>query len=170
MSQSGWIFLCGDNAMVRFATFSQSVTRFSAKVLDQQPPAQPFKPIYRLILVDGIVGPVEQGNVSGAFDAYSWTMNNEFTDPRTKATSVQAETNAVSAAPAFFSACSSGQRIGRVRYIFPQYSPTQIEIIILTGVIISQVQIIYSGGPLLLITFNFASLITTIRPNSEKVS
>jgi hypothetical protein len=69
--------------MARFATFSQSVTRFAPsavaasnqsvtrfsapKVLDQQPPRQPFKPIYRLILVDGIVGPVEQGNVSGAF-------------------------------------------------------------------------------------------------------
>src|ERR1700733_4728159 len=153
--------------MNRFTTFNQSVTRFSApRVLDQQPAAQPqYKPIYRLILVDGIVGPVQQGNVSGAFDAYAWTMNNEFTDPRTKATSVQALTNAVSAAPAFFSACSSGRRIGRVRYIFPQYSPTQIEIDILTGVVISQAEIIYWGSPVLSITFNFASLITTIRPN-----
>jgi hypothetical protein len=101
------ILQCGDNAMNRFTAFNQSVTRFSApKVLDQQPAAQQqYKPIYRLILVDGIVGPVKQGNVSGAFDAYTWTMNNEFTDPRTKATSVQTFTNAVSAAPAFFSAC-----------------------------------------------------------------
>jgi hypothetical protein len=112
--QSRPIFQCGGNAMVRFAAFNQSVTRFSTpKVLDQQAPAQPkYKPIYRLILVDGIVGPVEQGNVSGAFDAYTWTMNNEFTYPRTKATSVQTETNAVSAAPAFFSACSSGHASG----------------------------------------------------------
>ena len=164
--------------MVRFAAFNQSVTRLSAPiVLDQQPPAQPQPPaqqqyttIYRLILVDGIVGPVQQGNVSGAFDAYTWTMNNEFTNPRTKATSVQALTSAVSAAPAFFSACSSGRRIGRVRYVVPGYSPTQIEIDILTGVIISQVELIYWGSPVLSITFNFASLITTLRPNSEKVS
>jgi hypothetical protein len=157
--------------MVRFAAFNQSVTRFSApKVLDQQPPAQPFTPIYRLILVDGIVGPVQQGNVSGAFDAYTWTMNNAFTYPPTKATSVQTFTNAVSAAPAFFSACSSERRIGRVRYVFPLYSPTQIEIDILTSVVISQVEMIYWGGPVLSITFNFASMITTIRPNSEKVS
>jgi hypothetical protein len=157
--------------MVRFTAFNQSVTRFSAlKVLDQQPPAKPFNPNYRLILVDGIVGPVQQGPVSGAFDAFTWTMNNEFTDPRTKATSVQTLSNAVSKAPAFFSACSSGRRIGRVRYIFPRASPTQMEIDTLGNVTITQVEIVYSGGPLLSITFNFTSLITTLRPNSEKVS
>jgi hypothetical protein len=158
--------------MTKFATFSQSVTRFSApRVLDQQPPTQPqTKLIYRLILVDGIVGPVEQGTVSGAFDAYTWTLNNEFTSPRTKATSVQTFTNAVSKAPAFFSACSSGRRIGRLRYIFPQYSPTQMEIDIFTGVVVSQVEFAFWGGPVLAITFNFASMITTVRPNSEKVS
>ena len=107
--------------MVRFAAFNQSVTRLSAPiVLDQQPPAQPQPPaqqqyttIYRLILVDGIVGPVQQGNVSGAFDAYTWTMNNEFTNPR-----------------------YSKRHLAEARSA----------------------------------AFNFASLITTIRPNSEKVS
>ncbi len=167
--------------MFRFAAFNQSVARFSAnqsatrfsapKVLDQQTPALPtYTPIFPLILVDGIVGPVQQGNVSGAFDAYTWTMNNAFTDPRTKATSVQTFTNAVSAAPAFFSACSSERRIGRLRYIFPQYSPTQMEIDIFTGVVVSQVESTFWGGPVLGITFNFASMITTIRPNYEKVS
>ena len=160
--------------MVRISAFNQSVTRLATPfALTQQlqgsPARQPNKPAIPLILVDGIVGPVQQGSVSGAFYAYSWTMNNAFTWPRTKATSVQTFTNAVSRAPLFFSACASQRRIGKVRYVFPQYSPTQMEVDIFFGVVISQVEFVNWGGTVLAITFNFASTLSTIRQNSELI-
>jgi type VI protein secretion system component Hcp len=167
--EPGPTFQCGGNAVVRFAALSQSVARLAPSVLDQQTPVQPSKPIFRLILIDGIFGPAEQGNMSGAFDAYSWTWNNDFNPG--KRTSALMITDVQSAGPALFNACSSGRRIGRVRYVIPKYYPTQMEIYTLFGVTISQIDNFYSGTEpsSVAITFNFGSLIDSIRPNSERL-
>jgi hypothetical protein len=152
--------------VARFSLFSQSLTRpaTSNVLLQQLSPPSVVRAPDNLILIDGVVGPVQQGNVSGAFIAYTWKFDNVF-NQSVQAKSAQTITDALSVAPILRNACVTGRRLSRVRFIFSQYSPTLVQIYTMSYVTISQIDEIYWGKaiPYLEVTFNFTSIASAIQ-------
>jgi hypothetical protein len=154
--------------MSQFAALSQIARPAGPNVLLQQlSPPLVAQPVYNLILIDGVVGPSRQGNVTGAFIAFTWKYDNVF-NQSVEARSAQTTTNALSTAPMLRSACLTGRRIGRVRFIFAQYSPNLVEVDTMVNVKISQMDEVYwRYPPYLEITFNFQSFMKSIRSKSD---